>query len=202
MGSLLPNGGRKLKPHLPVVWFLTDTARTPDAAAALKTLPRGAGVIFRHYESPDRRALARDLALLCRARGLLFLVAGDWRLAVAVGADGIHLPEPAAKRGLSSGARIWRRHRGGVLTVAAHGARGLSHAYALGADAALLSPVFPTRSHPGQTALGPTRAAGLARSARVDVLALGGVTPMHVTQMRAAGFAGIAGIDFAMKNVA
>ena len=202
MGSLLSNSGRKLKPHLPIVWFLTDTVRTPDAAAALKSLPRGAGVIFRHYESPDRRDLARDLALLCRARGLVFVVAGDWRLAAAVGADGIHLPEHAALHGLSSGARLWRRRRGGLLTVAAHSAQGISRAYALGADAALLSPVFPTRSHPGRAALGLARAAGLVRRARVEVLALGGVSPSHMMQLRAAGFAGIAGIDFAMKNVA
>lgn len=200
MGSLLSNSRRKLKPHLPVVWFLTDAARTPDVAAALKNLPRGAGVIFRHYEAPGRRALAHDLALLCRARGLVFVVAGDWRLAAAVGADGVHLPERAAKQDLPSGARIWRTQRGGFLTVAAHGRRGLARASALGADAALLSPIFPTRSHPGGAALGLTRAAGLVRSARVDVLALGGVSSIHMTQLREAGFAGIAGISFAVTG--
>lgn len=182
------------------MWFLTDEMRTQDVAAVVRTLPRGAGVILRHYDAPNRATLARTLALLCRARGLTFVVAADWRLAASVGADGLHLPEYTARAGLSSGARIWRRQRRGLLTVAAHGPRGLARAFALAADAALLSPVFPTRSHPGRAALGLTRAAGLVRSARVDVLALGGMTPLHMAHVGAAGFAGLAGIGFAEKR--
>ncbi len=158
-------------------------------------LPRGAAVILRHYGAVNRGLLARDLAALCRARGLLFLVAGDWRLAAAVHADGLHLPEYAAARGPSSAARLWLRGR--VMTVAAHGARGLARARDLGAYAATLAPIFPTRSHPGRPALGLTRAAGFVRTARIPVLALGGASPDKLPHTRAAGFAGIAGIGFA-----
>lgn len=197
---MLANGVHKLKSAgFPAVWFLTDEARVDDAAATLRSLPRGTGVIFRHYGSPDRTSLAHKLARLSRARGLVFLVADDWRLAANVQAHGLHLPEYAAAYGLSSGARLWRRLRRAVLTVAAHGPRGLARARHLDADAALLAPVFPTRSHPGRAALGPVRAAALARSAGLPVLALGGATPDRLTHLRAAGFAGIAGIGFALR---
>jgi thiamine-phosphate pyrophosphorylase len=196
MALLLANTRRKLKPHgFPAVWFLTDETRGGDVAAAIGRLPRGGAVIFRHYGAANRSALARRLAALCRARGLLFLVAGDWRLAAAVQADGLHLPEYAAARGPSSAARLWVRGR--ILTAAAHGARGLARAYEIGAHAATLAPVFPTRSHPGRAALGLSRAAALLRAARLPVLALGGASPDKLAHARAAGFAGIAGISFA-----
>ncbi|MGE4063896.1 MAG: thiamine phosphate synthase [Rhodospirillaceae bacterium] len=170
-----------------------------DVAAAVRSLPRGTGIIFRHYGAPNRVALAHDLAKLSRARGLIFLIARDWRLAARVRADGIHLPEFAAARGPASGARLWRKQRRAWLTVAAHTSAGLARARAVAADAALLAPVFPTRSHPERKALGLVRAAALVRRAGLPVLALGGATPEKLTQLRAAGFAGIAGISFAIR---
>ena len=201
MALLLANSARKLKrADLPEVWFLTDDARTRDVLDAFMSLPRGAGVIFRHYGARDRDALARRFAKICRARGLLFLIAEDWRLAAAIGADGVHLPECAAARGLASGARLWSTRRGAFLTVAAHGPRGLARAGILGASAALLAPVFPTQSHPDRAALGLARAAALVRRARVPVLALGGASTRMLNCLRAAGFAGIAGISFALTG--
>lgn len=184
----------------PVAWFVTDPARVRDVVRAVAALPRGVGVIFRHYDAPERAHLAKTLARLCRARGLLFIVAGDWRLAAAVGADGLHLPEYAAALGPAAGARLWRKNSRAALTVAAHGARGLARARGLAADAALLSPVFPTHSHPDRAALGVTRARTLARAASIPVLALGGVTPKMLPALIATGFAGIAGIGFAVRT--
>jgi thiamine-phosphate pyrophosphorylase len=201
MSLLLANGRDKLKHRdLPVLWFLTDEARTGDAFGVLMSLPRGAGVIFRHYGAHDRAALARRLAKLSRTRGLVFLVADDWRLAAAIGAAGVHLPEHVAARGPASGARLWRRQRKTLLTVAAHGSHGLARARALDADAALLAPVFPTQSHPDRVALGLVRAAALVRRARLPVLALGGASPDKLPHVGAAGFAGIAGIGFLLER--
>jgi len=181
------------------MWFVTDEARVADVAGAVAALPSGTGVIFRHYGARDRDALARRVAALCRARRLVFVVAQDWRLAAMVRADGLHLPEHAARR-WPSGARLWRRMRGAILTVAAHGARGLADAERLKASAALLAPVFPTASHPGRAALGMVRAAALTRNRKLPVYALGGVGPKRLAHVRAAGFAGIAGIGFAIRE--
>ena len=200
MPLLLANGGRKLKSaRLPKVWFVTDETRVPDVPRAVAALPRGTGVIFRHYGARDRDSLVHKVAALCRVRGLVFVVAQDWRLAAAVRADGLHVPEHAA-RGWPSGARLWRRMRGAILTVAAHGARGLADAERLKASAALLAPVFPTASHPGRAALGLVRAAALVRHRKLPVYALGGAGPKRLAQVRAAGFAGIAGIGFAIRE--
>jgi thiamine-phosphate pyrophosphorylase len=57
----------------------------------------------------------------------------------------------------------------------------------------ILSPVFPTRSHPGAPALGPLRWAALARRAAGPVVALGGVDGARARRLprRTAGLAAI-----------
>ncbi len=183
--------------RLPPLLMLTDDVRLPDPLAAAARLPAGAAVVLRHYgrPAPERRALGRALAALCRRRRLRLLVAADWRLAAAVGADGLHLPEGLARGGAGLAAALaWRRQGGRLLTVAAHGAAGLTRARRLGADAALLSPVFATASHPGARPLGPVRFAALCRAAGLPVYALGGVAAATAPRLRGSGAAGVAAI--------
>ena len=175
---------------------MTDPARVPDPRTAVAGLPCGTAVILRHYDASDRAALAANIAILCRARGLALLVAGDWRLAAAVGAQGLHLPEYLAQRGPDPGARLWLKHKRRILTAAAHGPRALARARAIHADAVLLSPLFPTVSHPQSKVLGITQAAMMARGAGLPVIALGGVTPKHLRALKRRGFSGIAGVGF------
>ncbi len=175
---------------LPPLWFMTDGARVADPVATAAALPRGAGVILRDYGAPDRAALAHALARVCQRGALVFLVAGDARLAAQVGADGVHLPERLLARlpALRHARPRW------LLTAAAHGPAALRRAARGGADAAFLSPVFPTRSHPGAPHLGAVRFAALARSAGVPVYALGGIDVETAARLRPAGAAGIAAI--------
>jgi thiamine-phosphate pyrophosphorylase len=152
---------------LPRLWLFTDTRRLPDPRQAVANLPRGlAGVVLRHDDAPNRWRLARDLAALCRRRQLAMVVAGDVRLAAAVGA-GVHL-----RGGRWPGhVRLYR----GWITSSAHDAVELRRARRSGADLVFLSPIFATASHPGAAALGAIRWTGLARSAGLPVAALGGI---------------------------
>jgi thiamine-phosphate pyrophosphorylase len=180
---------------LPDRLLLTDTQRLPDPLPAAARLPHGSGVILRHYEWPraKRLALARQLARLCRRRGLLLLVAGDAGLAVTAGADGLHLPEGLALP--SYGLR--RRRRGWIITRAAHGAGAVARAARAGCDAVLVSPVFATASHPGARGLGVVRFAALAAAARqagLGVYALGGLNAASRRRLRDIPHDGIAAI--------
>lgn len=183
--------GNRPLPHL---YLMTDD-RLGDVAAAAARLPRGAAVVLRHYDAPDRAALGRRLADLCRARGLVLIVAGDWRLAARLGADGLHLPEGMLRGGRLAPALAWVRQSGALLTAATHSAVALRKAAAVGADAALLSPVFPTRSHPGAPTLGAVRFAALCRESPVPVIALGGVTAATAGHVVPSGAWGVAAID-------
>ncbi len=141
----------------------------PDLAAVIARLPPGgAGVVFRHDGVPGRAALARRVARQCRVRRLALVIAGDARLAAAVGA-GVHLR--GGRRALTAPAP--RR----LVTASVHNRRELGLARRAGADIVFISPVFPTASHPGQAALGPLRWRALAAAARPLVAAaLGGLT--------------------------
>jgi thiamine-phosphate pyrophosphorylase len=182
--------------HFPPLILITDRRRLSDPVSAAAALPPGSGVLLRDYDHPDRATLARQLARLCRRRYLVFLVAGDGRLAAKVGADGVHLSEAAIRRRpLSRPARHTR-----FLTAASHGATGLRQAAAANADACLLSPVFATESHPGARALGPWRFARLTRDATLPVYALGGLDRSNARRLLASGACGIAAIGALSPN--
>ncbi|MFC0410253.1 thiamine phosphate synthase [Roseomonas elaeocarpi] len=149
---------------------MTDARRLPDPLAAARCLPPGAAVLARDL-APD---VLFGLARLCRQRRLQLMVSGDGRLALRHRA-GLHLPDRRQVRGLLPFLRLWRGGRGGLLSAAAHGRRGLGRGRRLRVDALLLSPVFPTRSHPGEGALGLLRWCALARDAAGAVIALGGM---------------------------
>jgi thiamine-phosphate pyrophosphorylase len=182
-------GGRAL----PRLWLLSDPVRLPDPLPAAARLPRGAAVLARGMSAPALRRLAR----LCRARGLVLLVGGDGRAALRHRA-GLHVPDRAPPRGLLPFLAARRCKAGwALLSVAVHGRAGMARGRRLQADAALLSPAFPTQSHPGAPALGPLRWAGLARGLGRPALALGGVAAVTAGRLprqgpgRAAGLASI-----------
>ena len=163
--------GRRGSGAVPPLWLFTDAARLPDPRAAVALLPRGlGGVVLRHDGAPGRAALGRDLAALCRARHLAFVVAGDVRLARTLGA-GVHL-----RGGRRPGVQALPGGRGRWITSSAHGPAELRRARLAGAAAAFLSPAFATASHAGARPLGAVRWARAARGAKFPVLALGGIT--------------------------
>lgn len=192
----LEGAARGLKPRpaagrgLPRLILLGDPARLPDPRAAAARLPPGSAVLARGLPP----GVTTGLAALARRRRLTLLVAADGRLALALGA-GLHLPDRRGTGGLLP-FLLARRRRPLLLTAAAHGRAGLARARRLGADAVLLSPVFPTASHPGAPALGPWRWAALARRAGLPVVALGGLDGSAAARLPRwiAGFAAIGGL--------
>lgn len=181
-------------PALPKRWLVTDHIRRPDPLPAIERLSPGSGVILRHYGSETRRETAEAVMRVARLRRLVVLVAGDWRLAAALGADGLHLPEGLVRRGGPAAALGWLRRRGGILSAACHGRAALGRARVLKAHMAVLSPVFPTASHPGAETIGPVRFGLWARRAGGAVFALGGMSPRRFRRLpkgSAAGFAAV-----------
>lgn len=174
---------------LPSLFFFTDPARTPDPAAIAAALPRGTVVVYRHFSRPDRLEIARTLAAIARRRGLMLLIGADPALAHAAGAHGVHLPERLAGRAKA----LKTRNPRWLVTAAAHSARALARTQ--GADLAVLSTLFPSRSPSAQSALGPLRAARLAAHSPVPVIALGGITAKTARKLTGRGFAGLAAID-------
>ena len=177
---------RARHPRLPPIWLITDERQGDALWTALERLPRGAGVIFRHHGTPvgERRALFEAVRRIARARRLTLVLAGTPRLAIGWRADGVHGRHP---HGISA--------RRLVRTAPAHNRRELVAAERGGADAILLSPVFPTRSHPGAPTLGRLGFAMIAHTATRPIIALGGMTASRARSLRGMGIHGWAGID-------
>ena len=117
-------------------------------------------------------------------RGHVLVLADSAQTALEWGADGLY----GAPRALYP--------TRGLLTLAtAHHLHEIGLANRYGADAVLLSPAFPTRSHPDAPTLGPTRFRLLAARARMPVIALGGMTPDTARRLQWPRWAAIDGLS-------
>jgi thiamine-phosphate pyrophosphorylase len=177
--------------RVPHLWLLTDPDRTPDPLAAAALLPRGAAVVYRSFGALDRLDVARRLRRLTRQRGVMLLIGLDWRLAAAVGADGVHLPQ----RAMALAPRLRRARPGWLISAAVHDAASIAAAARWRPHAVLLSPAFPSRSPSAGRTLGPVRFAALARRASGPVIALGGVNARTAKRLQSSGAAGAAAVD-------
>lgn len=179
----------------PLVHLITDRRLAPDlaarASAALAGLPPGVAAIQlreKDLGGGALLALARSLGAVCRARGQRLLVNDRLDVALAAGADGVHLPSAGvpvadARRLLGPGA---------LVGVSCHSAEDVARALAGGASYATFSPIYDT---PSKRPFGPpVGVAALEDAARLGLplVALGGVTPARAAEVRAAGAVGVA----------
>lgn len=164
---------------LPTLWLMTDERQGVALWRALAALPRGSGVVFRHHRTagPERSAMLAKVAQVAARRRLVLGVE-------IVHGDIVRVMLPWGDRG---GGTAWiARARSVADGVSAHRA---------GAAAVFVSPVFATRTHVGQRALGRWHATAIARAARMPAIALGGVTASRYRRLRGTGFHGWAAID-------
>ena len=177
----------RVRQTLPDLWLLSDERNDAMLEDALRRLRRGSGFIYRHYHLPPAARLARwfELRRVARSRGHLAILADSSLTAREWGADGVY----GAPRALYP--------TSGLVTLAtAHSLREMGLANRARADAVLLSPVFPTRSHPDARALGPARFRLLATHAEMPVIALGGMTPATARRLGWTRWAAIDGLSY------
>ena len=169
---------------LPRLWLMTDERQGKGLWRAVKRLPRGSGIVFRHYGLPpdERLELFERLRSVARRKRLLLVAGGPPRTARQWRSDGWH----GRSRACFLPALIH--------TASAHDLGEIRAAERAGAQLVFLSAAFPTRSHPGRRALGPLRFMILARQARIPVIALGGMDFRRARRLGGAIY-GWAGID-------
>jgi thiamine-phosphate pyrophosphorylase len=176
---------------LPALVLMTDDDRLADPLAAAQMLPRGSLVILRARDAARRAALAQALVRMARPLGIRVSIAGDPDLAAHCGADGVHFPEVRIGE-----AAHWRVSRPQwLITCAAHSLTACANAHIALADAVLLAPVFPTKSHPGRNFLGPFRARTIAHTSPIPVYALGGIDAQNAARLVDGGFIGLAAVE-------
>jgi thiamine-phosphate pyrophosphorylase len=171
---------------LPSIFLMTDERMGNGLWMALERLPRGAGVVFRHYGLPlgERRLLFARVRSVARRRRLVLLLAGSERLALAWRADGVHGPSP---------------HRMAVRpllrTAPAHDRMQWLAAVRAGRQLVFVSPIHATRSHRDAKPLGRVRAGLMLGEQRDMAVALGGMTQARARSLGSLGITRWAAID-------
>lgn len=176
---------------LPNLLFFTDPVRTPDPERVAERLPTGAAVVFRAFGAGDaveRGARLREITL---RRGLLLLVGADGDLAVRVQADGLHLPERLVAD--LPGLRV--SHPNWLITLAAHDEAAAKAGSAAGADALVVSPIFPGHSPSAGAPLGVKSLKRIIEAVETPIYALGGVRADTVARLSDTAIVGIAAVE-------
>lgn len=168
------------------------TAPLPEIVAP--ALRRGVNaVLLREKDLPAREqfALALELREITRAAGAELLISARADIALAAGADGVHLGwdalPPEAVRAVA-GTRL-------KIGVSSHSLEEALAAERAGADYVTFSPIFATPSKNGLVApQGIERLRKVCAALRIPCIALGGITLENAHETLAAGAAGVAGI--------
>lgn len=145
-----------------------------------KTMPLG-----------DLLPLARSLARRCREVGALLIINDRADLALAAGADGLHvgqddLPARQARGLLRSGM---------ILGVSTHDPEQARRAVADGADYVAVGSIFPTTTKAGFQLVGPELIRRVRPEVPVPLVGIGGITVENAPSVLGAGADAVAVIS-------
>ena len=183
----------------PSLMLITDRTRLRGRRlqeVASLAVDGGANVVqLREKDLPGRELydLAVILHAVLRGRALL-LVNERLDVALASGADGVHLPEQglpaAAVRKIAGDACIVGR--------SVHSVEAAVRAQEQGADFVEVGAIFETGSKPGATVAGVALVRAVVDAVRVPLVAVGGITAENAADVIAAGADGVAVISAIM----
>jgi thiamine-phosphate pyrophosphorylase len=164
-------------------------------AAALAAGCRWVSLREKDLAEDEQITLARALLPMARRHGACLTLHGEAALAGRAGIDGVHLPsgsDPAASRALLG--------PGKLIGVSIHTVTEAEAIDPAVIDYAVAGPAFETPSKPGYgPEIGRKGLAEIAAAARVPVLAIGGINPVRVPEVLAAGVTGVAVMGGVMR---
>ena len=142
---------------------------------------------------------ARELLALCRRYRVPFVIDDDVELAMAIGADGVHV----GQSDMEAGTARRRIGKDKILGVSVQTVKEARIAAECGADYLGVGAVFPTNSKEDAEIVRYETLKEICSAAAVPVVAIGGINDENVMQLAGSGIAGIAVISaiFAKKDI-
>jgi thiamine-phosphate pyrophosphorylase len=159
-----------------------------SASEGIRAAPR-ATIVQLRAPALSASALEREAAELVKSVRVPVLISSRCDVALASGAAGVNLPESDIA---AAGARTLLGSR--LVGRSVHSIVAAQQAEREGADFVIFGPVWESPSHPGSPPAGVAALELVARSVRIPVLAIGGVTEERIAECHAAGAAGYAAI--------
>lgn len=142
----------------------------------------------KHLDRDAFLAEARQICALCRRYGVPFIVNDDLDIALACGADGVHVGQddmPAAEVRRRAGRRL-------IVGVSAHTPEEARLAEAAGADYLGAGAVFGSATKTDASLLTPAGLQAVCAAVHIPVVAIGGVNAGNILQLQGSGAAGAA----------
>lgn len=177
------------------IYLVTDRHQTggrPLLDVIEQALAAGVQAVqLRERDLPARPLLdlAKDVRALTKRHKAKLLINDRLDIALAVGADGVHLR--ASSMPVSVARRLLRPDL--LIGVSTHSVADVTRAEADGADFVVLGPVYDTPSKGAYGApIGVPVLKQAAAGCRIPVLAIGGVASDRIGELRGAGAAGVA----------
>lgn len=183
---------------LPALMLVTDRrlAGGEDALAHAveAAVAGGVNVVqMREKDLPvaEMTSLGRRLRAAIGGRALM-VVNGPLQVALACGADGVHLPEAAGE--------VARPDRPFLVGQSVHSRQAAVRAWEDCRDYLVAGPVYETPSHPGAPGVGPSLVREVTGAVAIPVLAIGGIVAARVAEVVGAGASGVAVISAILRS--
>ena len=167
---------------LPKVIIIFDDESFDKKKLLKLKIPKRSAFLLRSYETKKRKKIAKQLLNFCKIKKIKLLIGSDIKLAEDINADGIHFPEYMVKKNKINWTYIKnvKSNKKWIITTAVHNIQSLKKAEELDIDAALLSPVFPSKSHLNNKSLGLNKFLKIVKKTKLPIYALGGINIKNV----------------------
>jgi hydroxymethylpyrimidine kinase / phosphomethylpyrimidine kinase / thiamine-phosphate diphosphorylase len=144
----------------------------------------------------SRLAEARELQLLCSARGVTFIVNDDLPLAAEIRADGVHFGQDDGS--VSEARRVLGEKA--LIGISTHSLEEALRAEAEGADYIGFGAMYPTESKDVQYLPGPAVLAEVRSRVQIPIVAIGGITRDNAAAVIDAGADSLAVISSVLAS--
>ena len=171
---------------LPKIIIIFDDNVFDEKKFSNLKIPKESAFLLRSYEVKERKKIAKQLLKFCKMKKLKLLIAADIKLAEDINAHGVHFPEYMIKKKNKINwvfVKNIKLRKNWIITTAVHSLQAIKNAEFFDIDAALLSPVFSSKSHPNEKNLGINKFSKIVKKTKLPIYALGGINIKNIKSL-------------------